>query len=834
MLEDLTAKGGAVMGRTLENYARPDVTKSNEGNDSDGEGDNGTPVHAQAEAEDQGSANAGRSTRGLRQAPPQRVLFQPDLTPAQKRKETPIRHASPSPSAAASAAVNQFAHSMNTVNTSLANFEPRQSYALPLKPVLTPANDPDYYRSKRQRVDERRPNTTPKHLKGVMLPGTGFIGPNIYVRAQLALQSGIPDEEQYALHHLVKISHERGDKYRFDQFPGLAEALINKLRQTTDLFYLSGRDEAERGERLPDDVDINISTQHKTNLVKRHMHDCYVHSTEFTDGLERVTEAGLVVRNMVMLDENAQYVAQISTLKDYICTVLTIDHPSITELQHYALETAEQVGVYLRVGATDRLYQALTSQLDGSDRGKVITSLRAISRLGMRLPENMRLDNIPKQTLHRVVDLLLLEDDELRAACLDFFFQFTTVTDNVATLIADDHCSSLVAQLVELLLSHAKEDVRRERSRKDAPGPEHATKVPRLANELIEQLLKYDEPDRSSHWLRMCFQDDPNSEVTQIDLWKSYQGTFAPYSATHTHLIAGDFIKNVSTTFKGASAQVAAGNKYVIRGIRPRSVPIDYKQRELISCQWLNAPKLDGHQADQLQSVFANATSLSCGLFFPTGVSLYEHILTHHMQLLRKSVSAESLARPEYSYRASLAKFVFADTPPLQCAWSTCRHVLPSEVPAQGQMRNMLVARHLQTHLPDALPPVEGTNKHNIAQQIKVPRRNSGSWAWHNTMQDERNDAAGVPLSACLVLRNLARSILRMMPDVPGDKDISLQSLPGDKSDALRAADKMRSKLMHALFDPTKQQLFFAMAHNYVLKDHLSNLLKLVAQGTKV
>ena len=60
----------------------------------------------------------------------------------------------------------------------------------------------------------------------------GFIGPNIYLRALRSLQSGIPSEVQFALHHLVKMSYERGDKYRFDGFPGLAEALINKILDT--------------------------------------------------------------------------------------------------------------------------------------------------------------------------------------------------------------------------------------------------------------------------------------------------------------------------------------------------------------------------------------------------------------------------------------------------------------------------------------------------------------------------------------------------------------------------------------------------------------------------
>src|ERR1700733_642774 len=64
-----------------------------------------------------------------------------------------------------------------------------------------------------------------------------FDGPNIYVRCLCALRSGIPTEQDYALHHLVKISMERGDKYKFESFPGLAEALIEKLLEISSLFY---------------------------------------------------------------------------------------------------------------------------------------------------------------------------------------------------------------------------------------------------------------------------------------------------------------------------------------------------------------------------------------------------------------------------------------------------------------------------------------------------------------------------------------------------------------------------------------------------------------------
>ena len=65
----------------------------------------------------------------------------------------------------------------------------------------------------------------------------GFDGPNIYVRTLNALRSGIPREQDYALHHLVKISHERGDKFKFDAFPGLADTIVEKGLEISSLFY---------------------------------------------------------------------------------------------------------------------------------------------------------------------------------------------------------------------------------------------------------------------------------------------------------------------------------------------------------------------------------------------------------------------------------------------------------------------------------------------------------------------------------------------------------------------------------------------------------------------
>ena len=356
ILEDVTAKGGNVMGRTLDNYARPtprEQTKLESDDASDNSPEQKTPKEEKTE-DDPGSA-AGR-TRGLRQQPPQRVLFQPDLAAARQTRGQMNQATSGSPAPTTNGIMN--ANSLtHGASSTLASYEPAQSYPLSLRVVGTPANNPGFHEPARKRKFEASEGPLARKYRSIMLPGTGFVGPNIYVRAQLALQSGIPEEEQYALHHLVKISHERGDKYRFDQFPGLAEALVKKALQVSSLFYdvdwdvsyddytIDGDDEVLNGLYGTSDA-----IQKLRSRIPRVTND-QMHDPTFLSQLNRISEAGLVLRNMCMLEENAKYLSTHPLIRDYLAIVLDLpQHSHIIELRHYALETAEQVLKYCDLG----------------------------------------------------------------------------------------------------------------------------------------------------------------------------------------------------------------------------------------------------------------------------------------------------------------------------------------------------------------------------------------------------------------------------------------------------------------------------------------------------
>ncbi|KAK0654250.1 Chromatin structure-remodeling complex subunit rsc9 [Lasiodiplodia hormozganensis] len=859
ILEDVSAKGGDLLRRTKENFSASsnrelDSLTNGHDKDSDESDDEAQKTPKEDKMDIDGPpGSSGRVTRALRQAPPQRVLFQPESTSRQTRSSG--QHNSPTPGSY-SQSNGSFSGGGNTMSI-ISNYEPKPVVPSNVKPVMTPSNNPEHFRTVRSRMANRLARPVPQN-KGMMLPGTGFTGPNIYIRALLALQSGSVEEQAYALHHLVKISHERGDKYRFDGFPGLAEALIGRLLDVSTLFYgfhweiCYNEDEClERNDAL------NAISGTANLLQKIHSHPLLdftddVQTKEFSEALGRVNEAGLVIRNLVMLDANAHYVSQLPLIQDFITIALNLPpRSSVIELKHYALEIAEQLSRYWLLTSEHHLYQTLLAQLDSSDRGTIITALRALSRIAMNANPRYELTNVPTRVIQHVCEWLLVEDEQLREACLDFLYLYTATTENVETLTQHTDVEGLVKQLVRLLLYNAQ-TIRLPVPTKASGKPSNTApeSAPKLAGSIIDQLLSLDEPDRSSQWLKTCFEEDPMGEITQIALWTAYNAAFqAPIQkltaqqqspslpstpgssappATSTKppkpmMAAKDFITNVSNTFPSAAAQViTAGGvqKYTIKGIRPRTVPVDLRNRPYIKCRWVSPPSFpSGSQAGGEE----------CGEYVKEPKQIWEHILQTHLGLSKDSDGKWQIEEPATN---GVSEESEANGKPkkLDCRWAGCLHFTRAgEEPTAFE-----VGRHVQTHLPDSSEKSQIRNQHNqsgnsapdtgsLQQQYYGPfgplRGNTrgdqtSEIKWLNTAMDERSVAQSLSGASAMVLRNLARRLSAV--SAQGSKEAS-------EDTDMEAGD---GGWVRKVFAPVKDDLFFVMAHNQSLKEGIFDLLR--------
>lgn len=103
----------------------------------------------------------------LRQAPPQRVLFQPESTSRQTRSSG--QHNSPTPGSY-SQPNGSFSGGGNTMSI-ISNYEPKPVVPSNVKPVMTPSNNPEHFRTVRSRIANRTARPVPQN-KGMMLPGS--------------------------------------------------------------------------------------------------------------------------------------------------------------------------------------------------------------------------------------------------------------------------------------------------------------------------------------------------------------------------------------------------------------------------------------------------------------------------------------------------------------------------------------------------------------------------------------------------------------------------------------------------------------------------------------
>lgn len=621
----------------------------------------------------------------------------------------------------------------------------------------------------------------------------GFDGPNIYMRCLNALRSKIPEEQAFALNHLVKISFERGDKYKFDSFPGLAEGLVEKALDVGSLFYhvnwrLSWDSSVPNSDW--ECLDGNSGTQdileRIQNLIEKDVPDA-LQTEKTADELVLITEAVLTIRNMVTLPENAHNLSDFAPVKDLICIILHLpSKDSVVELKHLALDIAEQLTPFMVLDSSDPLYKTLLSQMTSEDRGTILTALRALGRISVNLEATNKLGDVPQVVLQRVADWLLLNDDELLDACLDFLYQYTAVVPNVDNLMRSMVPEDLVDHLVRLL-AHGARKVQREfilAPEQKIPARDEIAPMP---DDLLQEMLKLEEPDRVHRWVRSFFEEDNESFVTQLAAWQAYQSAFVtPLKAVGQPLITpADFIRNSTSVYKDSNAQVLREpgdpqQKFIIHGIRPRPRPLSLDGTEYGRCLWATNPLKKNEK---------------CGQFYLRPEQMWNHILTTHVGEKKREDGQFENVEKEYV-----------------CTWGECtKFDKPTKISLQDH------ARHINTHIL-AMMAGSGTQSKQHRKPWIIPAKTMAvTYEETVTIRDERNpnappQAAGIPLSAVLVLRNIARNVVK----TEAEEELLKQQEKGPEQGGWN--EKM--------FRPVLQRLFEILAENKAMVSNLPQIVQ--------
>jgi len=152
------------------------------------------------------------------------------------------------------------------------------------------------------------------------------------------------------------------------------------------------------------------------------------------------------------------------------------------------------------------------------------------------------------------------------------------------------------------------------------------------------------------------------------------------------------------------------------------------------------------------------------------------------------------------------------------CTWGEC---IKYQEPTKMHLHDF--ARHLTTHISAMLP-----GKGNVLRQAQKPwiipaSTMAISYEETLTVRDERNpaappQAAGIPLSAVLILRNIARNVVKTDAEEELIKERAAQGEVGGWNERL--------------FRPVLPRLFEILAENKAMSPYIASLLELTRLDT--
>ncbi|GAA5894399.1 hypothetical protein JCM8208_006223 [Rhodotorula glutinis] len=590
--------------------------------------------------------------------------------------------------------------------------------------------------------------------------GPHFLDPGPSNRLVLSIRSGIAADIDFGLDRLVQVTSVDPDLVRLGEMTGLLDGCLALITDYVD------RRRTDRARGVP--ALGALVGDDSRDVLRR-----------------RAGEAALILRNLAPESRSREPLLASRKLQKAICAVLdegetgALDVDETTEIRLCLLDVLECVaehiplalpGHAIAVTAEEeadeeraapkpepadapsvRLFPLLVSLTRTKDRALVLAGFRCLSALALNdksdsvfaLLTYEAVPPLPKPHPHPIqtaIELLPLADAELNLAILEFVYQHTLLPSNAALLAtrpellgilrllcAKFHVGSRVEE-VEIDLGVVQSEAKTYRDTHGGvkhprkPSALVAAKGNLVTREELAQLISLPEPSRALTWMRLVYEVDPQSDVSQVALWQTYQAQWAPHmgAGISPMMPASDVIKVSQQAIPGVQPMViesGAEKKFVIRGLRLK------ERSELLGrhrCRWTGCTS--AHALDSARACY------------------------HHV------------------YSAHLA----ASPPPSFCAWHKCAYSSTQSEPA---LILADLALHTRTHLAPLDPPSSSSSPSSLADDPAAPLLDLSHILHHARYHTYAGDATapgapapadanpfqGVGYFAALSVRNLSR-----------------------------------------------------------------------------
>jgi chromatin structure-remodeling complex subunit RSC9 len=271
-------------------------------------------------------------------------------------------------------------------------------------------------------------------------------------------------------------------------------------------------------------------------------------------------------------------------------------------------------------------------------------------------------------------------------------------------------------------------------------------------------------------------------------------------------MVARDFITNVTNVFPTALARVVPNeqdktqSRYTMKGISPRAIPIDLRGRAFTPCLWKIPVRQTTEPMDEVEDPVQEPVenlNTECDYWFsPTNAEeMWVHLVEEHLEVPRDPDNPRKFR--DGLLQGTGRKFA--------CQWAGC-----NRYPAPGIEDAHKVCMHLKVHLPDHGPGASTRAKYT-RDPDRPPSPPSLDRHYLNTPVDEHGQPVGLPLSSVLVLRNLARQMLKIDENAGGRQG--------------------GTSLIQQHFAMHQEKIFHVMTFNKSLRAYTPDFVDFVSRG---
>ncbi|KAI7900019.1 uncharacterized protein BX663DRAFT_519331 [Cokeromyces recurvatus] len=407
-------------------------------------------------------------------------------------------------------------------------------------------------------------------------------------RILLSLQSNLPNEIDWAFNTLVKFSYA-SENFSLDFMP----TLIDLLLDFTKPFFKEHID----GENLRVDL-FSSKTQQET--------------------YERVLQVFHIIRNFSFLEMNIRRLAMHERLFSLLIKSITTLSPGsqFGELSRHCLDILENIAPQvILTNREDPYLKTMTKLLFTNDRAFILGAIRALTRVAVTETNERILSFAEQNVVERMAQFLMIDDEELEAATLEYLYQYSSLRGNFSTQLLKCYPGNLIGLLTGFL------------SYKSTLAPPSSSAIHTLYSIPAAQLIKrtepsiqeppsipdltnyayLDEPYRCLGWLKdQLMNGTEDDKILLKEIFNAYQKLFG------TEKPLG--MKEFYTVLKIAFPQPSIVEEFFSSSPAPLETVLQNvkysptRRRDGPICHWMD-----------------------CNESFDNTIELHKHIIKHHL-----------------------------------------------------------------------------------------------------------------------------------------------------------------------------------------------------------